>query len=204
MGIVVKCDTDKVTVSLSEFALSLGQRTKLMETIGKGQWKSVHQTFREGGSPSGSWAPLSAASLSWQKYSAKHKLLIDSGRLLNSVGFEVRGNSVVIGSGLSYAAVHQYGYDGPQNVRPYSYLRRQRSRDTFAREQITNKLGKKQTVRRKTSSGITTVNVKAFTRHIRIPARPFLVFRPEDPARIQAEVEIFIAKVAKASGLGTA
>jgi phage gpG-like protein len=46
------------------------------------------------------------------------------------------------------------------------------------------------------------VSVKGFTRHIRIPARPFLIFRPEDPARIQQEVELYVAKAAKASGLG--
>jgi phage gpG-like protein len=111
------------------------------------------------------------------------------------------GNSVVVGTGLRYASVQQYGFDGDQSVKPYSYTRRQRSRDTFGNQQITNKLGRSQTVRRKLSSGIATVNVKAFTRHIRIPARPFLVFRPEDPARIQAEVEEYVKASAAQAGL---
>ena len=172
-----------------------------MRIIGLGQLKSVRQTFRDGGSPSGSWAPLSDVSRRWRKYSSGHKLLIDSGLLLNSITFAAQGNSVVIGTGLSYASVHQYGFDGTQSVRPYSYVRRVRSRDSFMRDQITNRRGHKQTVRRKTSSGIGTVSVRAFSRHIHIPARPFLVFRPEDPARIQQGVQLYVQAQAKTSGL---
>ena len=201
MAVVVQSNVQGVTVSLSRFSLSLGAKEQLLRIIGMGQLSSVRKTFREGGSPSGSWAPLSAASLSWRKYSAKHKLLIDTGLLLNSITFAAQGNSVVIGTGLNYAQVQQEGFDGTQNVRPYSYTRRQKSRDVYSREQITNKLGKKQTTRRKIASGMGTVNVRAFTRHIHIPARPFLVFRPEDPARIQGEAESFVAEAAKASGL---
>ena len=199
--VVVKSDASNVTVSLSAFAMTLQRKEELLRIIGLGQLKSVRQTFRDGGSPSGSWAPLSATSLSWRKYSAGHKLLIDKGLLLNSITFAAQGNSVVVGTGLKDAWVHQGGFDGTQSVKPYSYTRRQRSRDTFMSEQVTNKLGRKQTVRRKTSSGIGTVNVRGFSRHIHIPARPFLVFRPEDPARIQQEVQLYVKAQAKASGL---
>ncbi len=200
-AVVVKSDASNVTVSLSQFSLTLQAKEQLLRNIGLGQLQSVRQTFREGGSPAGSWAPLSPVSLSWRRYSAGHKLLIDKGLLLNSITFAVQGNSVVIGTGLSYAGVHQYGFDGSQQVKPYSYVRRQRSRDTFSREQITNKLGRKQTVKRKTSSGIATVSVKGFSRHIHIPARPFLVFRPEDPARIQAVTQTWLKTAAKQSGI---
>jgi phage gpG-like protein len=201
MAIVVQSDASNVTVSLNRFKLSLGAREQLMRTIGIGQLQSVRRTFRDGGSPAGSWPPLSPASLSWRKYSTGHKLLVDTGLLLNSITFAVEGNSVVVGTGLRYASVQQEGFDGDQSVKPYSYTRRQRSRDTFGKERITNKLGRSQTVRRKISSGVATVNVRAFTRHIRIPARPFLVFRPEDPARIQAEVEEYVKQSAAQAGL---
>ena len=199
--VVVKSDAANVTVSLKSFALSLGAKDELMRIIGLGQLKSIRQTFRDSGSPAGSWAPLSPVSLRWRRYSSGHKLLINRGLLLNSITFAAQGNSVVIGTALSYAGVHQYGFDGTQTVKPYSYTRRQRGHDTFAKQQITNKLGRRQTVKRKTSSGISTVNVQGFSRHIRIPARPFLVFRPEDPARIQEEVQIYVSKAAKQAGL---
>lgn len=201
MSVVIQSDASNVTVALGQFKLSLGAREQLMRIIGIGQLQSVRQTFREGGSPSGSWAPLSAASRSWRRYSTGHKLLIDTGLLLNSITFAVQGSAVVVGTGLRYAGIQQYGFDGDQSVKPYSYTRRQRSRDTYGSQRITNKLGRSQTVRRKTSSGIVTVNVRAFTRHIRIPARPFLVFRPEDPARIQAEVEEYVKASAAQAGL---
>ena len=198
---VVKTDASQVTVSLQNFALSLSGKDQLLSIIGLLMMKSVRQTFRDSGSPSGSWPPLSAASRSWRKYSSGHKLLILSGLLLNSVNFAAQGNSVIIGTALSYAGVHQFGFDGTQSVKPYSYVRRQQSRDVFRKEGIVNKLGRKQTVKRKISSGVATVNVRAFSRHIHIPARPYLVFRPEDPGRIQEATETWAKQSARQAGL---
>ena len=203
-AVVVKCDAANVTISLHKFALSLGAKEQLLRIIGAGQLKSVRRTFAEQGSPSGSWAPLSPVSLQWRKYKnggGGHRLLIDKGLLLNSITFAVQGNSVVIGTALGYAGVHQYGFDGAQNVRPYSYTRRQKSRDASGKFKIVNKAGRGQTVTRKTVSGIATVNVRSFTRHLHIPARPFLVFRAEDPARIQEETQLFVKQSAAQSGL---
>ena len=152
-------------------------------------------------SPAGSWPPLSPVSLRWKKYTAGHKLLIDRGILLNSINAQVRGNAVTIGTNVRYAGVHQFGYSGPQNVKGYSYSRSVSSRDRFAKEVITNKLNRQQTVTRKTVSGVAIVTVNPFTRNINIPARPFLVFRPEDLGRIQKEAELFVAQRAKESGL---
>lgn len=202
-SVAVKVDSQRVTVALGAFALSTQANEQLLQIIGLLQLKSIRQTFRESGSPSGSWAPLSAASLSWSKYSAGHKLLINKGILLNSITSAVQGKSVVIGTGISYAEAQQEGFDGPQSVRPYSYTRRVRGRDTFGREAITNKAGRKQTVRRKVSSGLGVVNVRGFSRHIRIPARPYVVFRPEDPARIQAAAQDYCMAAAKQAGLET-
>ena len=43
--------------------------------------------------------------------------------------------------------------------------------------------------------------IGAHDRHQNIPARPYLVFRPEDPARIQEMTDAWIRKSARASGL---
>jgi phage virion morphogenesis protein len=200
-AVVVKVDAARVTVTLQQFALSLSGKDELMNIIGLLMMRSVRQTFRDQGSPAGSWPPLSPNSLKWRKYSSGHKLLINTGLLLNSITFAAQGDTVVIGTGLSYAGVQQFGFDGTQSVKPYSYIRRQSSRDEFRKEAITNKLGHRQTVKRKVSSGIATVNVRAFSRHIRIPARPYLVFRPEDPARIQQATETWIGQSARQAGL---
>ena len=191
-SVVIKSDASNVTVSLRQFSLSLGAREELLGNIARGQLVSVRRTFREEGSPAGSWMPLSAASRSWRKYSTGHKLLVLSGKTLNSIQATTQGNSAIVGTGYRIAVIQFEGFDGEQSVKPYSYTRRQ---------QITDKNGKSRAVRRKISSGITTVNVSAFTRHIHIPARNPLVFRPEDPARIQSEVETWVTASAKRSGL---
>jgi phage gpG-like protein len=200
--VVVKVDAGKVTMALAQFRLGIEQRAELMQTLGAGQLESIYQTFAETGSPAGSWPPLSPNSLRWnRKYSSAHQLLKNSGRGINSIGATVSGDSVSIGTNLFYMAIQQRGFNGTQNVAPYSYTRRVKSRDTFGRTQVTNKLGRKQTVRRKLSTGVTRVNVNAFTRHLHIPARPFLVFRPEDPQRISEEVSLFLVERARQAGL---
>jgi hypothetical protein len=103
-----------------------------------------------------------------------------------------RGLLVGVEVGLEYLA---------RRAAVHSYTRRQRSRDSFRTERIVNKLGRNQTVKRKVSSAIGTVSVKGFTRNINIPARPFLVFRPEDPERIQKQVALYVAEQGKAAGL---
>jgi phage gpG-like protein len=192
VSIVVQSDASNVTVSLSRFALSLGAREQLMNIIGVGQLKSVRQTFRDSGSPSGSWPPLSPASLSWRKYSTGHKLLVDTGLLLNSITFAVQGNSVV---DRHRPALRE---------RPAVRLRWRPEREAlqlhappaqprhFRQSQITNKLGRSQTCAANFRAASPRSTCAAFTRHIRIPPRPFLVFRPEDPARIQSEVDEYV------------
>jgi phage gpG-like protein len=200
-SVVIKADASRVTVALGRFAMSLADKAELLEIIGLGQLKSIYTTFEESGSPSGSWPPLSEASRSWRKYSPGHKLLIQSGKTRNSIKSIVEGNSVVIGTGYRIAMIQFLGFDGTQSVKPYSYTRRIKSRDQYASFKITNKLGRGQTVKRKTHTGIAVVNVKAFTRHIRIPARNPLVFRPEDPERIRNEAQVWVDGKASAAGL---
>lgn len=201
MPLKVTVNTGQVTVSLSRFALSLQDKADLLKIIGAGQLLSIYKNFDESGAPGAPWPPLSDATRSWGKHTPGHKLLMLSGKTRNSIKPVVEGNSVTIGSGYRIAMIQFLGFDGNQSVKPYSYSRHIKSRDRFAQFQITNKKGRAQTVRRKTVSGVVTVNVKGFTRHIRIPARNPLVFRPEDPQRIQNEVSLWIDGQAKASGL---
>jgi len=54
------------------------------------------------------------------RFFAGAKILMDSGRLANSIGFAVKGNQVEIGTNLIYAATHQFG-DKKRNIpaRPF-------------------------------------------------------------------------------------
>jgi len=200
---VVKIDAAQVVLGLQQFRLQIAQREELMRTLGAGQLLSIYKTFDEGGSPSGSWPPLSPVSLRWnRKYTAAgHKLLMNTQAMRHSIDAKATADTVTLSPHVAYAPVQQFGFSGDQSVRPYSYNRRVRSRDMFGKLKVANKLGRQQTVRRKLVSGVTRVNVHAFTRHIRIPARPFVVFRPEDRQRIETEVKTFIVERARAAGL---
>jgi phage gpG-like protein len=199
---VIKIDAGSVVLSLAAFRLGVAEKQDLLTTLAIGQRKSIYQTFSDEGSPAGSWNPLSEVSRRWRKYTAGHKLLIDSGRLRNSIGVSSQSpDSVQIGTNVAYAAVHQLGFDGNQNVRPYQYTRSNPFGDLQGKFKITNKLGHGQTVTRNTVSGVSFVKVKGFTRHIHIPARPFMVFRPEDPTRMATETKRFLNNRAKGAGL---
>jgi phage gpG-like protein len=62
-----------------------------------------------------------------------------------------------IGTNVKYAAVHEYGFDG--DVEVSAFTRRVRSRDVRVKRKLT-------------AFGV--AYVRAFTRHMRMPARPFI------------------------------
>ncbi|MDR3797965.1 MAG: phage virion morphogenesis protein [Terracidiphilus sp.] len=108
---VIKVDESRAVVALGRFHLSLQQHEELSREIGASQLVSVRRTFREQGSPANSWVPLSPNTIKRdpKRYGPGHKLLIGKSTLLNSITYAVQGNSVVIGTVLKYAAVHQFG-----------------------------------------------------------------------------------------------
>lgn len=225
---VIQVDSSHATVALSRFRLSLQQNDELLREIGASQLLSVRRTFRDQGVPAGSWVPLSPNTIRSdpKKYGAGHQLLIDKGTLLNSISFAVRsvagsiGNAVVIGTSLVYAAVHQFGSRdrgvaiGPPTksqsestvqVGSYGYRREQAGpgnlrvtkpdRNGRIRSTLVKLLGPR---------NASTVNVSSHSRHQNIPPRPYLVFRPEDPARIRGLVASYVERVKQAAGLGGA
>lgn len=220
---VIQIDDANVKIALGKFRLSLTQNGELMNDIGASMLLSVRRTFREQGSPAGSWMPLAPSTIKSnpKKYGAGHKLLIGKGNLLNSIGYQPEPGRVVIGTNLKYAAVHQFGsrdrgaigigprtkamQDATANVKEHSYDRLSASLGT-GRQDIINARGRRQIVNRAIAGprNQMRVHVAGHTRHQNIPARPYLVFRPEDPRRIQSLVNGFIRRAQAAAGLGGA
>ena len=109
-GEIIQVDDSRVVVALGKFRLALSQNQELMEEIGASQLLSVRRTFRDEGSPAGSWAPLAPSTIkSLGKDAAGHKLLVRRGILLNSIQANAQPGQVTIGTNLKYAAVHQFG-----------------------------------------------------------------------------------------------
>jgi phage gpG-like protein len=101
---------------------------------------------------------------------------IRSGQLRQSVRWTpsvIEGDTVTgsIGSQVRYAAVHEFGFDGDVQVKPF--FRKNRHRDQFSRvERVSTATGRKYKTVAKTASGLS--QVKGHKRHMRIPARaPF-------------------------------
>ncbi len=213
MAVTVQVDDRRAVIALGKFRLSLEQNQELMNQLGASQLLSVRRTFRESGVPAGSWVPLAPSTI--KRLGAKaagHKLLIGSSRLLNSIRFQAEPGHVTIGTNLVYAPVHQFGSRdrsfgiGPRTaeqdaatlkVGAHSYTRMQSELGTghLAHRGIRKIQGP---LNRR------SIGVREHTRHQNIPPRPYLVFRPEDPARIRGIVERYVATAAKNAGLGGA
>jgi phage virion morphogenesis protein len=214
-GEFVQVDSSRATVALGKFRLSLEQNAELMQEIGASQLLSVRRTFREQGSPAGSWMPLAPSTIrrNPKLYGAGHKLLILSGRLLNSISVkQERPGEVIIGTNLVYAAVHQFGSRdrsfgaGPRTAAEEAATVNMPARSYYrmSAELGTGHLAHAGKRRIQGPRNATRVNARAHTRHQNIPPRPYLVFRPEDPQRIAGIVQRYVAAAAQKAGLGGA
>lgn len=161
-----RINTTEVRAALARWQVKL--EPGLLAVAGQVMKSSIEQTFRDQGSPAGSWPPLALRTLgggirskafakalrqSLKGGGAGRKILIQSGRLKNSITSHVEGNRLIIGTNLVYARIHQMG------------------------------------------------GMAGRGRKTRIPARPFLVFRPEDPERMQKAMDAAMLQIAKAEGL---
>jgi phage gpG-like protein len=85
----------------------------------------------------------------------------------------IEGDTVIasIGSPLRYAAVHEFGFEGDVQVKPF--FRKNRHADQFGKiERVSRRTGRRYRSTVKTASGVAPV--KAHSRHMKIPARsPF-------------------------------
>jgi phage gpG-like protein len=163
-------------ISLKNFSARI-QPPPLLKIAGEVMRGSIERTFREQGSPAGSWAPLAASTLKRGKGGAGRKILIQSGRLKNSMTYQVNGDTLTIGTNLAYAQIQQEGgFAG----------RHEPSSRRKLGQHIDQHFG---------------VHGPMRWRRPFIPARPYLVFRPEDPQRMTDAMQRYIDAVAKEEGL---
>jgi len=178
-GFAVRVNAQELNIKLANFSAAIAA-APLLSIAGSVMRSSIEQTFREQGSPAGSWPPLAPwtrtgalSRFGYRKGKLTHGraggamlagklMLIDSGRLKNSITYTVQGNILLIGSNLAYAAIQQLG--GVAGRKPP--FKKPGGRRPF------------------------------------IPPRPYLVFRPEDPERMRAGMERYIQQQVGEQGLG--
>lgn len=235
---VVQVDDRHALIALAQFRMGIRENEELLRELGAAMYVSVRRTFRDQGSPEGSWAPLALSTIrsNPRVYGPGHKLLILSGRLLNSITYRVMTGAVEIGSNLVYAAVQNFGSRdrsfgiGPrtaeqeaERVKVPEHMRLQSKiagyRQYVERASLSRKVegpaaeGRRaprirvigpanlhrQAVKR--IGPLHQVRVRAHERHQNIPARPFAVFRPEDPERLRGITVRYVNARAQQAGL---
>jgi phage virion morphogenesis protein len=166
--VTVKVNDQPVRLSLEGFKARIGVKP-ILNIFGAIMQDSKEKTFREQGSPAGSWPALAPSTLKRRGFVTGDKILIRKAILKNSINEQivVNGDSgqLLHGTNVIYARIHQEG--------------------GFAGRKAPKHKGKRN---------------KPFHRPF-IPARPYLVFRPEDPQRMHDAAETYIDAQAGAAGL---
>jgi len=146
---------------VGELAARIDNRKRAMEAIGDLAKESVRTNFAQGGRPD-SWAKLKGRDGQPLRY---------PGRLMNSIGRQVDGNTVHVGTNVVYAAVHHFGA-------------KKGSFGTFA-----VKVGAHQRIVKQAFGKVlpapVTAAVSAHSRSVKlpwgdIPARPFMLLQRDD------------------------
>lgn len=167
MGVVVQVGIDDrgAAALLKELGVKLNDRSVLMRTIGTVVRDSSKDNFRAGGRPE-KWLPSFSAEDRKQKKGTGYTLL-DTHRLMNSITYDnVTPESVEVGTNVEYAAVHQFGIN--KRVTVPEHTRRSRTGKRF--------------------------RVKAFSRYMKLPARPFLLVQTEDWQRVAGVINDYLTR----------
>jgi phage gpG-like protein len=214
-GVTVQVDDQQVKVQLGDLRAAVTDYPALLRIASGIMDASRKRTFDGEGSPAGSW-PTFALSTMKRKGFKMHKLLQLRGRLFTSIHGAVTGNALTIGTNLVYAAVQNFGSAdrsggsiGAQakiagrgvKVSAHDALRVVPFRK-YGKDQRLGSDGKTRSVRVRAQGpdAATRYGVKAHTRHQNIPARRFLVFRPEDPTNIASGMEAYLRGRGLAAG----
>jgi len=108
-------------------------------------------------------------------------VLVDSGRLKRSIRIvSVSGTTVIIGTDVPYAQMHNDGFKGKENVKAY------RQRVKAHRRKITVKTKKGGTKKKVVQVKAHTRNIAAHQREVDMPRRQFLGKSAELERRIEA------------------
>lgn len=191
----IKVRDEEVLINLDMLHSAIAGVPDMLALIGSYMLGSVARTFRDQGSPAGVWPQLAESTKKKKGYTAGHRLLIMSGMLFGSIKYQVRGRSVVIGTPLKYGPVHQYGSLDRLGGSVGAQAKidgRGVTVKAHSRWRVLQKENKKKDLRRIRVHQ----NVSEHERHQNIPARPYLVFRPEDVSGIETVINGYMRKKA--------
>jgi phage gpG-like protein len=143
--------------------------------------ESVRWNFRVGGRPQ-KWPASSRADSQAGYGQASGQTLIDTGRLMNSITSMGSSEAVRVGTNVEYAAAHHFGVDKQISQQVRAHVRR-----------ITQAFGK--------PIPLTEVQVGAHqrSRHLKLPARPFMMIQDDDWGDIEELVSANLQRLMQRS-----
>lgn len=109
-GFSARLDDGSVRRELTRLSQRLSSLRKPLTAVGQTLVTESDLCFREQRDPWGNpWTALKASTIRQRRGKSRHKILRDTGRLQNSVSYQVDQESVTVGTDVEYAAIHQFG-----------------------------------------------------------------------------------------------
>lgn len=107
----VEIDDRNAHELLNELKRRMGNLTPVMDAVGQIIQSGTQQRFVDQQAPDGTpWAALSQVTLDRRrKAGTGAQILRDTGRLMNSISYQVDGDTVTVFTNVVYAGMHQYG-----------------------------------------------------------------------------------------------
>jgi len=205
---VFKINATEALGKFANLAGALQNKAPLLRILGNLMVGSVMQTFREGGSPAGSWrAPLpgsirsqyerrkrkkigpltkrqqqasygktlaGADTAAFSRFAGAKKTLIASGHLMKSISFAIDAEAGAVRIGTNLLYARIHQLGGVIVPKSRKFLRFPIGGGQFM-----------------------------FAKKVTMPARPYLVLRPEDPARLAESVrDYLVARFGNPAGAG--
>lgn len=162
-------DEARLLYDLKSITKGVANLTAPIKLTGEYLSTQIKARMRAGGpAPEGTpWEPLSRRYLARKRGANRNTILMRNGRLMRNVRYQTGRRAVAVGVNLPYGAAHQLGFNGVVNVNRFT--RRNACNNVYAK--INGK-------RRKTAGGVGFV--RAHTRHMRMPARPYIGLSNQD------------------------
>jgi len=99
-GTSFKMDLGPFAAAVGKAVAEISDTQRLAENIGEALVSGTHDRFEQGVAPDGTpWKPTVRGG----------QILVDTGRLKNSIGYEASPAMVVVGTNAEYASTHQEG-----------------------------------------------------------------------------------------------
>lgn len=106
-GVRITINTAELQEAIAGLAAVMRAPERVMGTIGEALITSTQERQRRGIAPDGSAWPALNPGYAAEK--AGSQMLRESGRLMGSLSHRASGNTVVVGTNVIYAGIHQFG-----------------------------------------------------------------------------------------------